>query len=60
MQYSKRKGTTGKIEPSEQLIREEMLTFQKHISNVIEDDDVPIDIVVTLDQTTLSCVSPGK
>ena len=60
MQWSKRKSTTGKIEPSEQFIREEMLTFQKRISNVMEDDDIPIDLVVNLDQTPLSYVSPGK
>ena len=45
------KSTTEKIEPSKQHIRLEMLTFQKRISNVNEDDNIPIDLVVNLDQT---------
>ena len=45
------KSTTKKIEPSKQHIRLEMLSFQKRISNVIEDDNIPIDLVLNLDQT---------
>ena len=60
IKWSKRKGTTGKIKTSEQFIREEMLTFQKYISNVIEVDDIAIGLAVNLDQTPLSYVSPGK
>ena len=33
MAWSKRKGTTGKIEPSEQFLLEEKLTFQRQISS---------------------------
>ena len=56
----KLEGTTRKIEPSEQFIRKEMLTLQKHISNDFEDGNIQIDLVVNLDQTPLSYVSPGK
>ena len=33
---------------------------EKRISNVIEDDDIPIDPVVNMDQIPLSYISPGK
>ena len=45
-----------KIESSEQFVGQEMLIFQKHISIFIEDGDIPIDLVVNLDQTLLSYV----
>ena len=35
MNWTKRKGTTGKIEPSKQFLLVEKLTFQKKISGVI-------------------------
>ena len=60
MAWSKRKGTTGKIEPSEQFLLEEKLTFQRQISTVINDHDIPKDLIVNLDQTPLSYVCPGK
>ena len=37
-----------------------MITFQKRISNAIEDDDISIDLALTMDQTPLSYVTPGK
>ena len=37
-----------------------MFTFQKCISNVIEGDNIPVDLVVNLDQTPLAYVSPSK
>ena len=60
MVWSKRKGTTGKIEPSEQFLLEEKLTFQRQISTVINDHDIPKDLIVNLDQIPLSYVCPGK
>ena len=51
MAWSKRKGTTGKIEPSEQFLLEEKLTFQRQISIVINDHDIPKYLIVNLDQT---------
>ena len=42
MNWTKRKGTTGKIEPSKQFLLEEKLTFQKKISGVIFEHDTVI------------------
>ena len=60
MAWSKRKGTTGKIEPSKQFLLEEKLTFQRIISTIIEEHDIPKELILNLDQTPLSYVSPGK
>ena len=60
MNWTKRKGTTGKIEPSEQFLLEEKLTFQKNISRIVFEHDIPMELIVNLDQTPLSYVSPGK
>ena len=60
MEWSKRKGTTGKIEPSKQFLLEEKLTFQKRIASIIEEHDIPKELILNLDQTPLSYVSPGN
>ena len=60
MNWVKRKGTTGKIEPSKQFFFEEKLTYQKKISGAIFYHDIPKQLIVNLDQTPLSYVSPGK
>ena len=60
MEWVKRKGTTGKVEPSEKFLDEEKITFQREISKVVTDHDIPLDLVLNLDQTPLSYVSPGK
>ena len=60
MNWLKRKGSTGKIEPSQQFLLEEMLTFQKKISGAILCHDVSKELIVNLDQTSLPYVSPGK
>ena len=60
MNWVKRKGTTGKIEPFQQSFLEEKLTFQKKISGAIFYHDIPKELIVNLDQTPLSYVSPGK
>ena len=60
MNWVKRKGTTGKVEPSVQLLAEEKFTFQKSISTVVYDHDIPADLIINLDQTPLSYVSPRK
>ena len=56
----KRKGTTGKIEPSQQFLLEEKLTFPKKISGAIFYHDIPKELIVNLDQTPLSYISPSK
>ena len=60
MKWTKRKGTAGKVEPSQQFLDEEKLTFQRNISTIIEDHDIPKELILNLDQTPLSYVSPGK
>ena len=60
MEWVKRKGTTGKVEPSEKFLQEEKFSYQCEISRIILNRDIPLDLVLNLDQTTLSYVSPGK
>ena len=60
MNWTKRKETTGKIEPPKQFLLEEKLTFQKKISGVIFEHDIPKELIINLDQTPLSYVIPGK
>ena len=60
MEWVKRKGTTGKVEPSEKFLFEEKFTYQREISKVVLEHDIPLDLVLNLDQTPLSYVSPGK
>ena len=47
------------MEPFKKFLEEEKFTFQKKISNVILDHDVSSALVLNLDQTPLSYVSPG-
>lgn len=60
LNWTKRKGTTGKVEPSKKFLDEEKFTFQRNISKAILENDIPKDLVLNLDQTPLSYVSPGK
>ena len=60
MNWVKIKDTTGKIEPFRQLLLEEKLTFRKKISGAIFYHDIPKELIVNLNQTPLSYVSPGK
>ena len=60
MEWSKKKGTTGKIKPSKQFLLEEKLTFQRRIVSIIEEHDIPKEPILNLDQTPLSYVSPRK
>ena len=60
LNWSKRKGTTGKIEPLPQFLAEEKFTFQRAISTAISSHDIPNFLVLNIDQTPLSYVSPGQ
>jgi len=60
LNWSKRKGTTGKVDPSPQFLAEEKFTYQRAISTAIMLHDIPDSLVVNIDQTPLSYVSPGK
>ena len=54
MEWSRRKGTTGKIESSNQFLVEEKLTSQRRIASIIEEHDIPKERILNLDQTPLS------
>ena len=60
MEWVKRKGTAGKVEPSPQFIAEEKFTFQSEIASAVYNHDIPKELIVNLDQTPLSHVLPGK
>ena len=60
MDWVKRKGTTLKVEPCPKFLEQEKFTFQRAISKFVSDHDVPLELVLNLDQTPLSYVSPGK
>ena len=60
MEWVKRKGTTGKVEPSKKFLDEEKFSYQREISKVVLEHDILLDLVLNLDQTPLSYVSPGK
>ena len=60
MNWTKREGTTGKIEPSKQFLLEEELTLQKNVSGVTFEHYIPKELIINLDQTPLPYVSPGK
>ena len=41
--WSKRKGTTGKLDPSSQFLAEEMFTFQRNISALVSEHAITFD-----------------
>ena len=45
---------------SAQFLAEEKVTFQRAISTVVYNQNIPAELVINLDQTPLSFVSPGK
>ena len=49
MVWSKRKGVTGKIEPSKQFLIEEKLTSQRPIASIIEEHDIPKEHILNLE-----------
>ena len=60
MDWVKRKGTTGKVEPSKQCLAEEKLIFQMPISKVVYEHDIPLELIINLDQTPLFHISAEK
>ena len=60
MEWVKRKQTTGKVNLLEKFLQEEKLSYQREISKVLLEHDIPLDMVLNLDQTPLSHVSLGK
>ena len=58
--WIKRKRTIEKVEPTAHFFAEEQFTFQRVTSTMVYNHDIPADLVINLDQTPLSYVSPGK
>ena len=58
MGYEKRQIKKGRA--SEKIFQEEKLSYQRAISRVALDHDIPLHLVLRLDQTPLSYVSPGR
>ena len=46
--------TTGKLEPSKQLLAEEIFVFQMSILKIVYEHDIPSELIINLDQTPLS------
>ena len=46
-----RKRTTGKVKPCPKFIEEKKITFQRAISKFVSDHDIPLELVLNLDQT---------
>ena len=48
------------FKPSEQFLLEEKITFQRRISSIIQELDITKELILNLDQTSLSYVFLGK
>ena len=60
LEWPKRKGTTGKVEPSKQFLEEEKLTFKKKTSSLVVDYSIPKEHIINLDKTLFSYVTSNK
>ena len=60
MNWSKQKGTIGKVAPAKKFLEEEKFTFQTKIPSVILDHEIPSELALNLDQTPLSYLYPAK
>ena len=47
------------LEPFAKFLEEEVFSFQLAISKFVSEHDIPLDLVLNLDQTSLPYVSPG-
>ena len=58
--WSKRKVTTGKVDPSPQFFAEEKFTFPRNISALVSEHDPYASLIISIDQTLLSYVNTGE
>ena len=58
LNWSLRKGTTGKIEPSPQFLPEENFLLQRAMSTAVSSHDIPNFLILNIDQSPLSY--PGQ
>ena len=52
--WVKRKGATGKVEPCPKFLEEEKFTFQRVISKFVSDLNIPLDLVLNLENIQLT------
>ena len=55
LNWTKRKGTTGKVEPSKKFLDEEKFTFQRNISKAILENHIPKEFGLDSKQDPLVC-----
>ena len=60
LSWSKRKGTTRKVDPSPKFLTEEKFTFQRNMSTLVSQHDISPSLTINIDQTPLSYVDTGK
>ena len=60
MEWVMKKDKSRKVKPSEKIFQEENLSYQRAILRVALDHDIPLHLVLRLDQTPLSYLSPGR
>ena len=58
MDWTKREGTTRKVEPYAKLLEKEKFSFHRVISKFVLEHNIPPDLMLNLDQTPSSYVSP--
>ena len=58
--WSKRKGTNGKVDPSPQFLAKEKFTFQRNISGLVSEQNIPPSLIINIDQTSMSNKNAGK
>ena len=58
--WSKRKGTTGKVDPYPHFLAEAKVTFQRNISALVSEHDILPSLIINIGQTPLSYVNTGK
>ena len=51
--WRKRKGITRKVDPPPQFLVEEKFTFQRNISALVSEHDIPPSLIINIDQTHL-------
>ena len=60
MDWVRRKRITEKVEPCAMILKEEKFSSQHTISKFVSEHDIPLYLVLNLDQIPLSYVSPSK
>ena len=56
----KRKWRTGSVEPCIKFLEGEKFSFNVPSLNLFQSINIPVDLVLNLDETSLSYISPGK